>query len=109
MMNEKEVASLCSQIHRCYAINRRQETPFHLKMSNFEGETADNFRRSFQEHERWNMDIVQQDLGDLVTAKESELSPIVYLSADSDNVLELIDETSTYIIGGLVDRNRFKV
>lgn len=40
-----------------------------------------------------------------VCAKEK----MVYLTADTDNVLEDIQEGYTYIIGGLVDRNRYKV
>jgi tRNA (guanine9-N1)-methyltransferase len=34
---------------------------------------------------------------------------LVYLSADSNNELETLSENEIYIIGGIVDRNRFKV
>lgn len=40
-------------------------------------------------------------------ASEEE-SEIVYLSAESDNTLERLKPNSTYIIGGLVDKNRHK-
>lgn len=48
----------------------------------------------------------EMDLPSGISPKSHQL---IYLSADSDNELETLSENDIYIIGGIVDRNRYKV
>ncbi|KAK0113718.1 tRNA (guanine(9)-N(1))-methyltransferase [Cadophora gregata] len=52
-------------------------------------------------------DQVLGDEGREVEAKKPEPS-IVYLTADSDDTLSVLSPNTTYIIGGIVDKNRHK-
>ncbi|KAH6637650.1 guanine-1-methyltransferase-domain-containing protein [Boeremia exigua] len=49
--------------------------------------------------------VLAEDTGDKPTDEEGE---IIYLSSESDNTLTTLKPNSTYIIGGLVDKNRHK-
>ncbi|KAJ3003652.1 UNVERIFIED_CONTAM: tRNA methyltransferase 10 [Siphonaria sp. JEL0065] len=52
----------------------------------------------------WKLDIHEKPLLEAIPDTEN----IVYLTADSTTVLEDLDETKAYVIGGIVDKNRYK-
>ena len=104
IMVNREVKSLFSQIIRCYSANRRSELPFNLEISSFNGELSDNFKAIYPEHERWDVAFNPEHF----IKTESDHENIIYLTPDSDHVLESINGDFTYVIGGIVDKNRFK-
>lgn len=55
------------------------------------------------DYERWKLGYLNDQL-----ESAFPFNSLVYLSADSENVLETLDESKIYVIGGLVDRNRHK-
>lgn len=49
-------------------------------------------------------DGVTQEMADVIKKED-----VIYLTADSKNVLSALNEGKTYIVGGIVDHNRYKV
>ena len=54
----------------------------------------------------WAVDFTENDYLNHLKDKYIK-SDIVYLTADSPNTLENLDTSKAYIIGGIVDRNRY--
>jgi len=105
-MTPKEINSLSSQIRYCYAANRRSYHPVYLSATSLGGETKtildkiEGFPggwagRGFECHSK-SMEQVH------------DKSKLVYLTSDSPNLLEDLDNDKIYVIGGIVDRNRLK-
>ncbi|KZO98181.1 hypothetical protein CALVIDRAFT_597162 [Calocera viscosa TUFC12733] len=130
-MNEKEVMSLCNQMSYTYGANRKAPVMFaNLAFSSLNGQTLKRMEEAFHgsykhwrgvdwwsdgyEHLWKEQDAVPGENGSempsetkttLATApKES----IVYLTADGDEEISELKEGETYIIGGIVDHNRYK-
>lgn len=56
-------------------------------------------------YDRW---IIEKEDRSYIEAFEVQKENLVYLTADSENVLDELDPKAIYVIGGLVDRNRWK-
>jgi tRNA (guanine9-N1)-methyltransferase len=97
LMLERELKSLAQQIRYCYAENKKALEPVTLYISNYQ---------SIRPHmtdgcDNWDV----ERRGGSIFEEEREK---VFLTADSEHVLEKMSEEAIYIIGGLVDRNRHK-
>ncbi|KAI7879892.1 hypothetical protein K492DRAFT_178380 [Lichtheimia hyalospora FSU 10163] len=103
-MTEKENKSLQAQLVRCYSANRHCERPMHITITSFDDTLKGMFDTKEPTYSNWK---------DITFTNETYLdkfdkSKLVYLSADSDNTVEKLDEDKVYIIGGIVDKNRHK-
>ncbi|CAK4632511.1 unnamed protein product [Aphanomyces euteiches] len=95
IMSNKEVNSLSKQIKFCYGLVKRMDNPFALIVTNCTPgsrlETAlDRFSAK-----KWSIQLKTE--GDLV-----------FLTPDSTTLLETVDPSKVYVIGGIVDRSRVK-
>ena len=120
LMNERSNKSMVRQITDLYAINRSSSNPFRLIlygvgkqiMEGLKKSTYENwlgievyFKEQYPNFEKFIQEILyKNDERQLIDIKKD----IYYLSADSENNIENIDNNATYIIGGIVDRNKYK-
>ncbi|KAE8656502.1 hypothetical protein F3Y22_tig00117000pilonHSYRG00203 [Hibiscus syriacus] len=104
LMTHSEIHSLVQQIMYCYAVNGRCSVPSHLWLTGCQGEMETQLQR-LPGFDKW---IIEKEKQSYVEAFSERKDDLVYLTADSETVLHELDPTKVYIVGGLVDRNRWK-
>ena len=105
-MTETEQKSLSQQIMYCYGANKRAKKPFNIFLSKLGGKTQENLNNICGFPDNWlacEVDREQKGYENIF-----DKNKLIYLSADSPNVLEEIEDDKVYILGGIVDRNRHK-
>ena len=106
-MTNKEINSLSLQIRYCYATNCRSPQPCYFTVTSLHGETLKNMH-NVSGFEDWANKGFRHTSDPLEKHFSNQLSSVVYLTSDSENVLEYLQDDKIYVIGGIVDRNRLK-
>ncbi|OVA10819.1 tRNA (guanine-N1-)-methyltransferase [Macleaya cordata] len=104
LMNPSEINSLVQQIMYCYAVNGRCTSPAHLWLTGCGGEMHAPLLR-IPGFEKW---LIEKKNRSYIEALQDQKENLVYLTADAETVVDELDPKKIYIIGGLVDRNRWK-
>mmetsp|Transcript_33064 Transcript_33064/g.54606 ORF Transcript_33064/g.54606 Transcript_33064/m.54606 type:complete len:344 (-) Transcript_33064:206-1237(-) len=108
-MYSKEINSLASQIRYCYVSNKRTAHPCLLAATSISSgdETLKHLTNvtGFDDWSKRAFTCTDQSLEEYYSENRENL---IYLTSDSDNVLEDLDDSKIYVIGGIVDRNRLK-
>ncbi|KAA0723020.1 tRNA methyltransferase 10 -like protein A [Triplophysa tibetana] len=106
LMVLKDVKKLHKQIQRCYAENRRTQHPVQARVSFIKIGSVANLCGRFLLNTTFDLtDVhIKSDPFHEIMSKED----LVYLTSDSPNVLQELDEAKAYVIGGLVDHNHHK-
>lgn len=102
MMTERNCCRTIAQLSFCYAANRRARSPMQFTVAHFFGKQRELFY-SNATRSNWDVNFDERPI-EAVFDKED----IVYLTSDSSNVLETLDSSKVYIIGGLIDHNSLK-
>ncbi|EEQ33269.1 tRNA (guanine(9)-N(1))-methyltransferase [Microsporum canis] len=134
LMSDKEHKSLSSQITRSYSDNAKAPYRASLVIASFHGQLKERFDTTLSKHyENWKgvkitdddfataaeaaqarmQEIRQPNMKGMFAEKSSsqtvkEEGEVVYLTSDSPDTLTELKPYSTYIIGGIVDKNRHK-
>lgn len=131
LMHDKERISLASQLTRCYSENSRAIWRAHLMFSSWGGSLKERFDTVLTPYKNWKgikiipdhfvhaAELAKQHMaspsGGKIAgpfAEKTDAKPedgeVIYLSSDSPNTLMELRPYDTYIIGGLVDKNRHK-
>jgi len=101
-MSERDLSKAIKQVHRCYSHNRRVSHPLQFHITSLAGESLTSMERN-NGFRNWDVNITDKPYLDLF-----DRSDLVYLTSDSENVVEVLDESKVYVIGGLVDHNNHK-
>jgi tRNA (guanine9-N1)-methyltransferase len=107
LMTPKEINSLALQIRYCYSTNKRSPRPCQLTATSLDHATLDHLQRvnGFEEWFNWAFVVTPNSMEHHFQNQKEDL---VYLTSDSENTLTTLDSNKIYVIGGLVDRNRYK-
>jgi tRNA (guanine9-N1)-methyltransferase len=105
-MMPREIKSLGSQLRFCYSANKQAKHPVQAKVTSLSDETLACLE-SVSGFELWSTRAFETTDKDILEAYPDK-SRLVYLTSDSDNTLEKLEDGKVYIIGGIVDRNRLK-
>lgn len=111
LMIDKEIVSMSNQITRCYLAKRHAKYHVDFVVSTFNKRLKQRFDKTLPEYHKWtDMNFLEnKTLSELLPTDPEEFKKYVYLTADTEEELEELEEGHTYIIGGIVDKNRHKM
>ena len=102
LMSEKELIHLAQQLSRVYGFNRKSSDPCHLTFCHLPKDCKTS-QICCDKSEGFANYILNFSEKSLIDTFENRKQDLVYLTPDSDNLLEDIEDNKIYVIGGLVD------
>uniref|UniRef100_A0A3B4F3X5 tRNA methyltransferase 10 homolog C n=1 Tax=Pundamilia nyererei TaxID=303518 RepID=A0A3B4F3X5_9CICH len=103
-MSRREIENTVSQLMDVVGLNRRATEPYHLHFCNLQPDGL--YKKELIQ--RYGAETWERLLISTSERQHVDLFPreqLVYLTADSPNVLRTFDHSKVYIIGALVDRS----
>jgi tRNA (guanine9-N1)-methyltransferase len=135
LMRDEEITSLSQQIQRCYATMRLANARPRLVINGFSGRLKSRFdgvmrgvylnwkgveftdgtiQDAAVSTGLWMKEVSEkrkelpEHVVESIFDEQKPMAKLVYLSAESENVLDKLESGTCYVIGGLIDKNRHK-
>lgn len=109
-LSDRELKALVQQVLYSYGSNRSALRPVRLVLSGVSSgtEMLQRLQKLAGFPNAWpGVTVVGEPYIEHFSS-DADRKRLVYLTADTENVVQTIDENAVYIIGGIVDRNRLK-
>ncbi|XP_059476636.1 tRNA methyltransferase 10 homolog A [Neocloeon triangulifer] len=101
-MDKRSIEKCIKQLLRVYSLNRRAENPMQLYFNSLSGSSLQEMKKH-QGYLNWDVNISEKSYIDTFDKEK-----IIYLSSESENILDKLEDDKVYVIGGLVDHNAHK-
>lgn len=102
LMRYIDMRMCIKQIHRCYSENRKLKDPLQFHVTSVTGKGKEILALNIG-YENWDVNLHDKSFLEVFPKEE-----IVYLTSESENVIDTLDDSKVYIIGGLLDHNSLK-
>ncbi|KAF4532222.1 hypothetical protein B566_EDAN004308 [Ephemera danica] len=90
------------QMLHCYSMNRRAANPMQLYFTSLTGRSQEQMAKH-DGYQHWDVHLHSEHFTDVFPKTR-----LVYLTSESPNILDTLEDDKVYIIGGLVDHNAHK-
>lgn len=113
--SQRSHKSLAQQILYCYGAMRRAVRPCHLMLTGVSDQMKEQLLKC--NLASWQcVSCYSEDYMDLIRSEECSDSAVqrlkskelIYLTSDAEETMQTTSDAHAYVIGGIVDRNRFK-
>ncbi|KAJ3048838.1 tRNA methyltransferase 10 [Rhizophlyctis rosea] len=102
LMNTKEIKSTAQQLSYCYSQNNKSNKRLKFAITNFGGPVKDALAVAYPSHLNWKLQAFRTPYFEAFKPED-----VVYLSADAEETLTDLQDAKVYMIGGIVDKNRY--
>ncbi|CAI5758239.1 unnamed protein product [Candida verbasci] len=105
-MSEKEIISLSNQIRTCYSAMRHCKYNLPITVTSFNNRLKERYENKLSEYVNWQgIEFKSESIEELLENKDNK-DKMVYLTPDTEeDVMDILPDY-TYIIGGIIDKNR---